>query len=152
MSRRNAGFREPEYRLYSLIPGSFFIGGGLLMYGIGAAHGIHWILPAFGSAFLAVGLVIGGTVTLGFVIDCYKEIAPEAITCIIVIRNTMGFAITYGTVDWIEAQGLQNTFIVMGVLAFVIFMSGIIFIAYGKKLRSLTAKSYLEFAAIVRGH
>ncbi|KAG4441911.1 hypothetical protein IFR05_002595 [Cadophora sp. M221] len=146
LTRRNGGFREPEYRIYSLIPGAFFIYGGLLMYGLGSGNGVHGILPAFGSGCIAVGLAVGGAIMMGFVIGCYKQITADAITCVIVIRNTMGFAITFGTIDWISAQGLQNTFITMGLLAFTVFMSGIVVIMFGKKLRVLAAKSYLAFA------
>ena len=98
MTRKNNGFREPEFRLYSLIPGAFIMGGGLIMYGVGAAHGLSWVLPAFGMGFVAFALTIGGAVMMGFVIDCYKEIAPQAVTCVIIIRNTMGFAVTFGTI------------------------------------------------------
>lgn len=115
MTRRNNGFREPEFRLYSLIPGSFIMGGGLIMYGVGAAHGLSWVLPAFGMGLVAFALTIGGAVMMGFVIDCYKEIAPQAVTCVIIIRNTMGFAVTFGTIGESAIQA-QRSIVFIGSL------------------------------------
>jgi hypothetical protein len=40
LARRNNGFSELEFRIWMLLPLSFFQALGLLMYGIGVARGL----------------------------------------------------------------------------------------------------------------
>lgn len=41
------------------------------------------------------GVVTGGTVTLAYTIDCFKEIAGDSLITVIIIRNTIGFAFNF---------------------------------------------------------
>jgi len=146
MSNRNRGFREPEFRLWSFIPTAFIMPAGLLLYGISSAHGMKWIVPFVGAALVGFGLSVGGTISTGYILDCYKEIDTQVITTIILIRNLVGFAITWAIQPWITNMGKQNAFITVGVLAFVITGGAVIFIALGKRMRKWTARRYDSLA------
>ncbi|KAL4863923.1 major facilitator superfamily domain-containing protein [Aspergillus spectabilis] len=86
------------------------MGAGLILYGVGAAHRIHWSGPIIGMGMIGSALPISAEVALGYVSESYPSLAGEATTAVIVIRNVIG--------------GLQDTFVVVGVLAFVVFVSG----------------------------
>jgi MFS family permease len=96
LSNRNRGWREPEYRLWAFIPAAFIMPGGLIIYGATAAHGLPWIVPVVGMGLVGFGLSVGGTVTMSYILDSYKEIDTQVVTTIILIRNIIGFGISFG--------------------------------------------------------
>ncbi|KEQ98934.1 hypothetical protein AUEXF2481DRAFT_76810 [Aureobasidium subglaciale EXF-2481] len=142
LSNRNRGWREPEYRLWAFIPTAFIMPGGLIIYGATAAHGMHWIAPVFGMGLVGFGLSVGGTVTMSYILDSYKEIDTQVVTTIILLRNTIGFGVSFGIQSWINGMGLQNCFIMIGCLSFAITIFALFFIAFGKKMRGWTTTRY----------
>jgi MFS family permease len=142
LSNRNRGWREPEYRLWAFIPSAFIMPGGLIMYGATAAHGLHWIAPVVGMGLVGFGLSVGGTVTMSYILDSYKEIDTQVVTTIILIRNIIGFGISFGIQSWIDGMGLQNTFVFVGCLSFAVTMFAVFFIVFGKKMRKWTTSRY----------
>lgn len=90
MARRNNGIKEPEARLWAALIPLVLHPAGCVLYGVGAAHGIHWVGLCFGLGLVTFGIVMGSTLALCYCVDCYKEIAGEAIVSIIVIRNSIG--------------------------------------------------------------
>lgn len=119
---------------------------GLMIYGITAAHGLPWIAPVVGMGLVGFGLSVGGTVTMAYILDCYKEIDGQAVTTIILIRNVVGFGITWGIQPWIDGMGLQNTFIFVGCLSAAITAIAVFFIVFGKRIRRWTAPRYAKLA------
>ncbi|CAD0012195.1 unnamed protein product [Aureobasidium pullulans] len=142
LSNRNRGWREPEYRLWAFIPSAIIMPGGLIIYGATAAHGLHWIAPVFGMGLVGFGLSVGGTVTMSYILDSYKEIDTQVITTIILLRNIIGFGISFGIQSWIDGMGLQNTFIFVGCLSFAVTMFAVFFIVFGKRMRRRTTTRY----------
>ncbi|KAF4957906.1 hypothetical protein FGADI_2735 [Fusarium gaditjirri] len=146
LTRRNRGWLEPEFRLWVFIPMAFLMSGGLILYGIGAANALPWIGPAVGMGLVGFGLTVAAALTMAYVVDCYKEIDGEAITTVILIRNVIGCAMTFGIQPWIDSMGVQNTFILVCFLSFIITVFAGAFIMWGKKFRLLTEMAYLSFA------
>ena len=68
----------------------------LLLWGVGAAHEIHWFGLMVAMFALSFANTCGVTLSCNYMIDSYKELSGEAITTVILIRNTMSFAISYG--------------------------------------------------------
>ena len=87
---------QPEYRLWlsslsiPLLPGAF------ILWGVGAANYIHWFGLVFAMGLLGFTYTIGLQLSLSYCIDSYRELSGEAIVTVIIIRNTMSFAIGYG--------------------------------------------------------
>ena len=48
LARKNGGVREPEQRLWPLSLAGVFSCAGLIIWGVGAYHGIHWVGLVFG--------------------------------------------------------------------------------------------------------
>jgi MFS family permease len=142
LSNRNRGWRKPEYRLWAFIPSAFIMPGGLIIYGATAAHGLPWIAPVVGMGSVGFGLSVGGTVTMSYILDSYKEIDTQVVTTIILIRNIIGFGISFGIQSWIDGMGLQNAFVFVGCLSFAVTMFALFFIMFGKKIRKWTTLRY----------
>lgn len=63
-ARRNGGVREAEHRLWTLLVSGFIAPVGLIVWGVGAAHGIPWIGLMFGIGMLTFSVVCGGATSL----------------------------------------------------------------------------------------
>lgn len=87
---RSGGFKEAEHRLYAAAIPMILHPVGCILYGVGAAHGIHWIGLCFGIVIITTGIVMGSTLALSYCIDCYKEVAGEALISVVIIRNVIG--------------------------------------------------------------
>lgn len=146
-ARHNGGVMEAESRIYSVLIAGPIMCGGLVLYGVGAAHHVHWMGPVVGMAMIGSGLPIAAEVTLGYASESYPSLAGEATTALVSIRNVIGAGMTFGIGPWIDRCGLQNTFVTVGVLAFVVFYSGIFFIWKGKACRRMGAKRYYQMVA-----
>ncbi|KAL2841044.1 major facilitator superfamily domain-containing protein [Aspergillus pseudoustus] len=147
-ARRNNGIMEPETRIYSVFFAGPIMGAGLILYGVGAAQGIHWAGPIIGMGMIGSALPIAAEVSLGYVSESYPNLAGEATTAVIVVRNVIGCAMTFAIGPWIETSGLRDTFVAVGLLAFVVFVSGILLIWQGKNCRKMGAKRYYAIVAM----
>jgi hypothetical protein len=63
-ARRNDGIREPEHRLWTLLVSGFAAPAGLILWGVGAAHHVHWVGLLFGIGMMTFSLVCGSTIAL----------------------------------------------------------------------------------------
>lgn len=87
---------EPEHRLWLYCALVVLIPGGFLIWGVGAAHKVHWFGLVFAMGMLAGSISIGCQVPCAYCIDSYKDISGDAMVTVILIRNTMSFAVSYG--------------------------------------------------------
>jgi MFS family permease len=78
-SKRNKGIFEPEMRLWLALPAAIILPAGILMFGIGLAHGVHWILLAIGYGLWGFGFVVSSDIALAYCTDCYQDIVGDAL-------------------------------------------------------------------------
>jgi MFS family permease len=105
LARRNNGIMEPEHRLWLFAASSVIIPFALILWGVGAAHEIHWFGLTFAMCVLAFVNTCGCTLSVNYLVDCFKEMSGDALTSVILIRNTMSFAIGYGITPWLKNMG-----------------------------------------------
>ncbi|GJN65997.1 hypothetical protein PLICBS_000013 [Purpureocillium lilacinum] len=146
LARRNKGVREPEQRLWPLALSSILSCIGLIVWGVGARHNVHWAGLAIGLGILTVSLVTGGSIALSYNVDCFKDMSGDSTTSVIIIRNTLGFAMSYGITPWYTNMGLQNCFIVAGFLSLACTSTFLLMIWKGKSLRRQSAQRYWRYA------
>ena len=107
LSRRNGGIMEAEFRLWPFALCLVLVPSSLILWGVGAAQGIHWFGLIVAMGILACGSVFGVTLSVNYLIDSYHDISGDAIVTVILVRNTMSFAISYGYVPF--ADSLSNS-------------------------------------------
>jgi MFS family permease len=151
LARRNNGVREPEHRLWVLGASGMISAAGLMTWGIGAYHGVHWVGLVFGLGMLTFGCVSGGSIAVSYNVDCFKSIAGETTVSIMVIRNTIGFGISYAITPWWQAQGLQNCFITAGMISLACTLTFLPMIWCGKQLRRWSIPAYREYSRAIGG-
>ncbi|KAJ5813143.1 hypothetical protein N7447_010166 [Penicillium robsamsonii] len=147
LARRSNGLREPEQRLWGLTAYCIAMPAGLLLWGLGAAHHLHWVVLLLGALLIGFCNVAGGSYALAYCVDSFRDIASESLVSVILCRNTMSFAINYGITPWLEANGMQNTFIATAVLALVVGCSFWLMIFKGKHFRTVCADRYRHYVA-----
>ncbi|KAI7202973.1 MFS general substrate transporter [Hortaea werneckii] len=142
LARRNNGIFEPEHRLWGFALPTLVLPASLILWGVGAAHGVHWfglIVAMFGTAFCNTA---GITLSVNYLVDSYHEISGDGMTTVMLIRNTMSFAIGYGITPWVEDLGYEDCFISA---AFVGLAIGAVFLLMtwkGKRLRQTHRTRY----------
>ncbi|ODV91807.1 hypothetical protein CANCADRAFT_389 [Tortispora caseinolytica NRRL Y-17796] len=144
-ARRNNGVSEPEHRLWSLLPFMIIAPAALILWGVGAAHNIHWIGLMFAMGMLGGIIILTITAPVNYVVDCYREGAAPALVLVIVIRNSMSFGMGYGITPWIEGMGYQNTFITAAFVCIACTLTFIVMVFVGKKSRIMTKDAYWDY-------
>ena len=96
LARRNKGIMEAEQRLWPFVICLVVVPAFLILWGVGAAQGVHWFGLIFAMGALAFATTLGVTLSINYLIDSYHDISGDAIVTIILVRNTMSFAISYG--------------------------------------------------------
>jgi MFS family permease len=142
LARRNNGVMEAEHRLWPFATCLIMVPGSLLLWGVGAAHGIHFVGLFFAMACLAYTSTLGVTLSVNYMIDSYHDISGDAIVAVILIRNTMSFAVNYGITPWLTDLGYQNCFLsaaFVGLAASSVFL---LMIKFGKRLRIKSSGTY----------
>ncbi|KAE8830574.1 hypothetical protein PTNB85_07161 [Pyrenophora teres f. teres] len=142
LARRNNGVMEAEHRLWPFAACLIMVPAFLILWGVGAAHGIHWFGLVFAMGCVAFTSSVGVTLSVNYMIDSYHDISGDAIVTVILIRNTMSFAISYGITPWLRDMGYQNCFIsaaFVGMAASAVFL---VMIKYGKSMRIRSSNKY----------
>ena len=98
LARRNTGIMEPEQRLWLFSLSALLIPGGLILWGVGAAHEVQWFGVVFAMGVIGFTNTLGAVLSISYCIDSYRELSGEAIVTVILVRNTMSFAIGYRSV------------------------------------------------------
>jgi hypothetical protein len=149
LARRNGGVREPEHRLWPLLVSGVVSAAGLILWGVGADRGIHWIGLVFGLGLMTFGTVTGGAVAVSYNVDCLKEIGGASTVSVMMMRNTIGFGFSYAITPWYTNMGLTNCFVTAGVVSLVCTLTFLVMIKYGKTMRRMSTEKYLKYIARV---
>ena len=100
----------------------------------------------FGTAFCNTS---GITLSVNYLVDTYRDIGGDGMTSIILVRNTMSFAIGYGITPWLDNLGYQNCFISA---AFVGLAASGVFLLMIWKGKYLREKHRERYWSLVRKH
>lgn len=79
LAKRNKGIFEPEMRLWLALPAAILIPAGIIMFGVGLAHGSHWIVLAVAYGIWGFGFVVATDISLAYCTDCYQDVVGDAL-------------------------------------------------------------------------
>ncbi|VUC35353.1 unnamed protein product [Clonostachys rosea] len=147
LARRNRGVLEAEHRLWLFCACLITIPSGLILWGVGAASGIHWVGLMFAMGMLAFSVTCGVSLSVNYLTDCYREMSGDAITTVIIIRNTMSFAMSYGVTRWIDNLGYRNCSISAAAIGLVTTSAFLVMIKWGKQLRCASQERYWKLVS-----
>ncbi|EKV17447.1 MFS transporter, putative [Penicillium digitatum PHI26] len=142
LARQNNGVMEAEHRLWPFLACIVLVPGSLILWGVGAAHEIHWFGLVVAMCMLAFTSTCGITLSVNYFIDSYQELSGIAMASVILVRNTMSFAIGYGITPWIENMGYQNCFISAAFIGMACASVFLFMIKFGKTFRERSREKY----------
>ncbi|KAK7224814.1 hypothetical protein V2G26_012817 [Clonostachys chloroleuca] len=142
MARRNNGFMEAEHRLWLFLPSLLLIPAGCILFGVGAYHQVHWFGLVFAMGIISFTTTAGSQISIAYCIDCYRDLASEALATAIIIRNTMSFGIGYGVTPWVVNLGFQNAFILGAFAGLAHNLTIFVVMKWGRALRQRSAEKY----------
>ncbi|OAL27224.1 hypothetical protein AYO20_09822 [Fonsecaea nubica] len=152
MARRNKGVMEPEHRLWLLAISIVLTPTALIIWGVGAYRNIHWFGLVFAMGLLASQIAMGCSISITYCVDCYRRLSGETLITVILIRNTMSFAVSYGLTPWVLNMGYRNAFLVAAFAAMAQISTTFIFIKWGRAMRKRSIPKYLEYVEKTMGH
>jgi hypothetical protein len=156
LARRNKGVLESEYRLWLFSVSLILIPGSLILWGVGAAQHVHWFGLVFAMGVIAASNSIGVQLSVSYCIDSYKDLSGEAMVTVIIIRNTMSFAMGYGITPWVTNMGYQNAFIVAAFAGLAQVLTFLAVVIWGKGWRDMTKGRYYKYVkeaeSLGKGH
>ncbi|KAL2831843.1 major facilitator superfamily domain-containing protein [Aspergillus cavernicola] len=142
LARGNGGTMEAEHRLWPFSLCLILVPGSLLLWGVGAAHGVHWFGLLVAMCLLAMTNTCGVTLSVNYLVDSYRELSGDAMASVILVRNTMSFAIGYGITPWVDDLGYQNCFISAAFVGLACSVAFLVMIKWGKMFRTRSQKRY----------
>ncbi|KAM0801443.1 major facilitator superfamily domain-containing protein [Usnea florida] len=145
LARRNGGIMHSEHRLWLFALSALFVPGGLILWGVGAAHGVQWFGLIFAMGVIGFTNMVGLQLSVSYCIDSYRELSGEAVVTVIVIRNVMSFAMGYGITPWVTRMGYQNAFIVAAFAGLAQVLTVLVFIMYGHSMRRASVGRYEHY-------
>ncbi|GMG21165.1 unnamed protein product [Ambrosiozyma monospora] len=142
IAKKHHGHSQAEDRLWVLIVYMILGPFALILWGVGAAKGVHWFGVVFGLGLLAGLCVVGCVSSVTYILDTYHEMGSGALVCAIIIRNSMNFGMDYAITPFVTNVGLQNCFVASAFICFFCIGTFFIMILTGKHWRTKMGKKY----------
>lgn len=136
--------REAEMRLPILLPAMIIAPAGLLVYGFTAQRDLHWIGYFFGVAMTNWGAYFYFTITLAYAVDSYNVNTSEMLIAMNLGKQAISFGMGSFLLDWILTRGYAV--VIAGIFGGVLLANNLtvlVFMLWGKKIRTFTSKSWL---------
>ncbi|KAF7585065.1 putative uncharacterized MFS-type transporter [Clavispora lusitaniae] len=143
-AKRNNGISEPEFRLDLMWLPLILNTLGLLLYGLGPAYKLSWVVGMFGIGLINFGISTITACMLTYVMECYPAEVTQTMSTLLFIRNIIGAIFNWVFQDWLDAMGIKKFTALMAVLCLVFNGFAIVFVIWGKAFRKFTAKWYTK--------
>ncbi|KGO40796.1 Major facilitator superfamily domain, general substrate transporter [Penicillium expansum] len=136
---KNNGVGKPEFRLPIMVPASFLVPIGLLIYGWSAEYQTHWIVPDIGIALPLMGATIIFQCCSQYLLDTFPVYAASANGAVYIVRGFTGFGFPLFSPVMYEklGYGWGNSLLAFLALAIGCPIPFILW-KYGEKLRALS--------------
>lgn len=130
------GEGRPEFRVPVLFISTFWMAGGLFMYGWSAEAHTHWIVPNIGAGIFGAGTSMTFTGLQTYVIDSYELYAASAVGATAVARSLTGFGFPLFAEYMYDAlgEGWGNSVLAFATLG-IGYSGSIVLWFYGERLR-----------------
>jgi MFS family permease len=139
MTRKHGGRREPEYRLWCLVPALIMSPCGLILYALSAYYKLHWFGMFFGVALYQSSNFHGFSILIAYMVDCYNRNTAELLGIFIACKGTLLFGMGFEVLTWIEQRGIAVIGSIFAAVMLFIYLWIFFFIYFGKDIRRWTA-------------
>ena len=144
-ARRNNGIWHAEYRLWLFVANMVLVPFSCLLWGVGAYYEIHWFGLVFSEATINFTIVVGVQLCISYCIDSYKALGGEAIVAVVLVRNTLLFAVSYGITPWVTNLNYKAAFIIAAVAGFAQVSTFLLMVWFGPAMRASSKTRYYKY-------
>lgn len=144
-TNRNKGVREAEMRLPALIPYVCFFIISHVVGAVGYERLWPWqaiIICGFGFSGAAVTSI--PTIAISYAVDSYTSISGEIMIVGTVLKNVLGFCLSYWIFDVNASSGWVSVYMVQFAVSMFPIVLTVPFYLYGKKIRRWTKDSSIH--------
>ncbi|KDQ23017.1 hypothetical protein PLEOSDRAFT_1094703 [Pleurotus ostreatus PC15] len=136
LKKRNGDSGRPEYRLPSMVPGTFLLPAGLLINGWTAQNHVHWIVPDIGTALIGAGIILNFQSIQIYVVDTFSLHAASALAAVSFLRSVAGFGFPLFAPRMYAALGFGKGDTILAAVAVAIGCPApFLFWKYGERIR-----------------
>ncbi|KAL4865809.1 hypothetical protein BDV12DRAFT_210910 [Aspergillus spectabilis] len=137
LAKMNNGIFEPEFRLPIMLTYLLFTATGFFAWGQSLSNLDPWPIPVIVcQGLINLGVQLGTTGVVTYVVDCHREKAGEAFATMNFVKNLFAFGLTFYVNGWIESQGVRNCFFTIGGITIAVTLLTIPMYVWGKMSRS----------------
>ncbi|CBF78080.1 hypothetical protein AN8760.2 [Aspergillus nidulans FGSC A4] len=137
LSKMNKGIFEPEFRLPIMITYLLFTATGFFAWGASLSNLDPWPIPVIVClGLINLGVQLGTTGVVTYVVDCHREKASEAFATMNFVKNLFSFGLTFYVNGWIDTQGVRDVFYTIGGITIGVTLLTVPMYVFGKRARS----------------
>ncbi|KAH8683735.1 major facilitator superfamily domain-containing protein [Ilyonectria robusta] len=134
---RRHGYFKPESILPILILFSITTPTATTLVGVGLQRGWHWAIVGLLWAIVNANLTGGSNIMIAYSTDSYPEKAIDIGVVVNIIKNAIGFGVSYSTVEW-WTHDKHLMFVTLATVIFAIFLGALPLWIWGTKITSKT--------------
>lgn len=120
LSQRTDGVRVPEHRLWLFYPAAVSTAVGLVLFGCTVQFSWHWAVGQIALTSVGLGIQIGNTITVAYMVDCYPHLIMEVTAFYSLHLNLSAFASPFFAVPWVQRNGWALSFGLQGLIVLVV--------------------------------
>lgn len=143
-TKRNGGIREAEMRLGVMLPAMLIGPAGIVLYGLTAERGLHWICFFVGGAMNYWGAYFYFSFTLAYAVDAYHANTSEMLIAMNIGKQAISFGFGLKVLTWVLESGYGE--VMSGIFGGVLLANNLvllIFMVWGKRIRSFMSRTWL---------
>ncbi|KAI1381254.1 putative MFS transporter [Hypoxylon crocopeplum] len=143
-TKRNDGMREAEMRLGVMLPAMLIGPAGIVLYGMTAERGLHWICFFIGGAMNFWGAYFFFSFTLAYAVDSYYANTSEMLIAMNLGKQAISFGFGLKVLEWVLESGYAT--VMSGIFGGVLLANNLvllIFMFQGKRIRRFMSETWL---------
>ncbi|KAI2624607.1 putative MFS transporter [Hypomontagnella submonticulosa] len=143
-TRRNNGIREAEMRLGVMLPPMLIGPAGIVLYGLTAERGLHWICFFVGGAMNYWAAYFFFSFTLAYAVDSYYANTSEMLIAMNIGKQAISFGFGLKVLTWVMESGYAV--VMSGIFGSVLLVNNlalIVFMIWGKRIRRFMSETWL---------
>ncbi|KAI1489596.1 major facilitator superfamily domain-containing protein [Biscogniauxia mediterranea] len=143
-TRRNNGIREAEMRLGVMLPAMLIGPAGIVLYGLTAERGLHWVCFFVGGAMSYWAAYFYFSFTLAYAVDSYHANTSEMLIAMNLGKQAISFGLGLELLTWVMDSGYAV--VMSGIFGGVLLANNLVllvFMVWGKSIRRFMTETWL---------
>ncbi|GAM38203.1 MFS transporter [Talaromyces pinophilus] len=150
LSRRamkSNGQHDPRSRLPLVLLGALLSPTGCVIIGVSLQKNLNWAGTSVGWGLLSFGLTASANILLTYAVDCHLHRAMDIGVLVNVIKNTIGFGVSYAAINWYDKSGGEAQYGAMAGILWATYLLVIPLYFFRDSLKKFSARWFTDDGA-----